>query len=57
MKHLTIRHVTPDLEHLLSIGDDGTIRKFRLPSEVIQRLKGNDASPARTESNAGTTAP
>ncbi len=33
--------ITPDREHLLSVGDDGTIRKFRLPSEVIERLKAN----------------
>ncbi len=31
--------ITPDLEHLLSVAGDGTIRKFRLPSRVVKQLQ------------------
>ncbi len=36
--------ITPDLEHLLSVAGDGTIRRFRLPSKVIERLRREPVS-------------
>ncbi len=39
--------ITPDREHLLSVAGDGTIRKFRLPSKAIERLR---REPVNSES-------